>query len=229
MLILLITALSLIGGQSQSNKEENLQKYLAQKEVQAREEFNKILLPNYLLPIFKISNRFQGSYTALPNGKFANVPISTTMFDVQLLRYSKSFLIVRLFVETPMVPNSFEDQITNPAIQSLNNTSVGFAIGIGWYYYDSRTADKPTGLTFSNTLLGAWYMGVANSTSPDFDKESNGMFEVNFRLEHFIKKNFAILYGIDFGTVFLTHKNKELDMKYVTTGFMYGAVFGFSF
>lgn len=229
MIILLITALSLVGGQSQNKREENLQIYLAQKKVQTIEEFNKIMLPNYLMPIFKISNRFQGSYTALGNDESTNIPISTTMFDVQLLRYSKSFLLIRLFVETPMSPNSLEDQTTHPAIQSLNNTAVGFAIGIGWYYYDSRTADKPTGITFSNTLLGSWYMGVANSTYPDFDKESNGMFEVNFRVEHFVKKNFAILYGIDFGTVFLTHRNKDINVKYVTTGFMYGAVFGFSF
>ena len=227
MLILLITALSMIG-QGQS-KEDALKEYLETTQIAATEEFNKMQLPDYFIPIFKVSNRFQGSSIILKDQKNINVPVSTTMFDVQISRYSKSFLLLRLFVETPMSYSSLDSQNSNPSIKSLNNTSIGVGIGLGWYYYDSRTALKPTGVTVSSTLLGSWSIGVANSTTPDFEKENNGMFEINFRVEHFIKQNFAILYGLDLGTVFLTHNNAASNTKYVTTGVMYGAVFGFSF
>ena len=67
MLILLITALSMMG-QGQS-KEEALQQYLETTKIAATEEFNKMQLPDYFIPIFKVSNRFQGSSIILKDQK----------------------------------------------------------------------------------------------------------------------------------------------------------------
>lgn len=210
MLLLLITVLSMIGQQGGKGEEESsLNQYIEIKKKEAVEEFNKMLLPDSLVPIFKVSNRFQGSSIFKYQGYNITVPISVSMIDMQVLRYTRGFMLLRFFVATPMHVNPLAQQLENPFTQTLNNTSVGLAFGGGWHVYNSFTALKPTGVKVSIAILGFWYIGVANSTVENFNKDSNSGLELNFRVEHFIKRNFAFLYGFDVGFGVLTHRDEE--------------------
>lgn len=229
MLVLLITALSMLGMRDDTQlRQEYFEEYLEKNRIKATEEFNKTLLPDYLVPIFKVTTRFQGE-TVINGDVKETIPMSTTMLDIQFLRYTKFFLVFRFFTSTPMVSSSFEMQSFDPFVQIVNNTSVGLSFGLGWFLYDSRTSQKENGLTVSMAFLGFWNIGVANATIDNPIKSNNGGLEINLRVEQYFTRNFALVYGFDFGSGALTYYNQEFNANVTAVDLKYGAVFGFAF
>ena len=227
--------LILMGSMTYAQEPQNakMQEFLDKELPKTIEAYKKTQLPDFYVPLFKVANRFQGSTIFLDNKDNTTVPISMTMIDIQFMRYSSLFGIIRFYTQTPMKSSSYAQQASDPFLKNLNNTTVGIASGGGWHLYDSRKADTGKGINISVAFFGFYNIGVANRTIDDGEHTSNGGAEINFRIEQFLHRNLGIVYGFDVGFSTLHYKELDpisnLEKSLGTTSVHYGAVLGLAF
>ena len=230
---MLLFLLILMSSVTYAQDNQKMQEYLDKELPKTIEAYKKTQVPDFYVPLFKVVNRFQGSTIFLDNQNPTTVPMSVTMIDIQFMRYSPLFGILRFYTQTPMKSSSYEDQLSDPFLKNLNNTTIGIASGGGWHVYDSRKADTGKGLNISIAFFGFYNIGVANKTMDDNDHTSNGGAEVNFRIEQFVHRNVGIVYGFDVGFSTLHYKELDpsgnLEQTLGTISIHYGAVIGLAF
>ncbi len=128
------------------------------------EAYEKTRLPDYKVPLFKVATRFQGSSIIFDNKPNKTMGISVTMIDMQLMRYSPLFGILRVFTQSPFKASPVSEQ-ADPFIRNLNNTTIGIGGGGGWYVYDSRKAATGKGTSILLSFFGFYNLGLRETSS----------------------------------------------------------------